>query len=206
MSATTATSMILDAALAYHDRGCWVTVCCDPTHEPGKCIVPRKYPCTSPGKAPINSGWQSKRLTANQIRELFTKHAGANVGIKWGAESGLIDVEADTPEAERVLQELLDESQFPELVLIPTYTSRRGYHRLFRWCEVLPKAVVKLFDIEFRCGGDGKGAQSVVPPSRHVSGQQYQWQEFLSLDDVDPPELPPYIVRLLRLNEGIEDE
>jgi hypothetical protein len=205
-TAPIADEMIRDAALRLHERGCWVTVCCDPTHEPGKCNVPRKSPCNSPGKTPINRAWQIEPLTADQICELLRKHPGANVGIKWGAESGLIDVEGDTPEAEHVLQELLDESGFPELVLIPTYRSRRGLHRIFRFTPELPKAVVKLFGIEFRCGGNGKGAQSVVPPSRHQSGAQYEWLEFLSLDEVEPPELPPYIVKLLRVSEGLTDE
>lgn len=179
------TSTILDTALAYHEHGYRPVVCCDSSHPPGKCIVPRKIPCGSPGKAPIHASWQSERLTRERLKNLLLKHPGANIGIRWGEQSGLIDVECDTPDAEQSLRELLGEARFPELVLIPTYRSRRGLHRLFRYTTGLPKAVVKLFGVEFRCGGNGRGSQSLVPPSRHHTGAKYEWLEFLSLDDVE---------------------
>lgn len=186
----------LDTVLDYHNRGLWVTLCCEPNHAPGVCTVPRK--CHSPGKAPINAGWHKRRLTEEQIRLAFHRVPTLNVGIRWGLDSGLIDVETDTKAAERSLQELLAEAELPELVLIPTYQSRRGYHRLFRWCEGLPKATIKLCGIEFRCGGRGRGSQSVVPPSRHASGIAYEWREFLSLAQLEPPPLPAFIVELLK--------
>jgi hypothetical protein len=89
------------------------------------------------------------------------------------------------------------ESKLSEQILIPTYRSCRGYHRIFKWCDGLPKAVIKLQGIEFRCGGNGRGTQSIVPPSIHHTGHRYEWLEFLSLDEVDPPDLPPYVVKLL---------
>jgi Bifunctional DNA primase/polymerase, N-terminal len=192
---------ILDTALLYHNRGLWVTLNCEPTHTPGNCTVPREVPCHSPGKAPIHARWQTERLTAEQIRHALTRCPTLNIGCRWGPESGIIDVEADSKAAERALQDLLDETGFPDLSLIPTYASRRSYHQLFQWCEGLPKSVIKLNGIEFRCGGSGKGAQSIMPPSIHPSGTPYRWLEFLSLNEVEPPPLPPRLVEMIRAEQ-----
>src|SRR5262245_29256863 len=104
------THAIIDAALRLHNRGCWIVVSLDPRHELGNCTVPRKKPCQSPGKAPIHTNWQLKRLDAVQITRFLNEHPGLNIGIRWGPESGLIDVEADSPEAETALQELFNDA------------------------------------------------------------------------------------------------
>ena len=190
---------ILNAALEYHRAGWWVTICCDPTHPIGKCTVNRKNPCNTPGKAPIHFGWQTERLTEERITELLQRYSGCNVGGGLGALSGLVDVECDTPEQEKALQELLLECDMPELQIPPSYQSNRGPHRLFQYVEGLPQAVITLRGgVAFRCGGNGKGAQSVLPPSRHQSGATYRWLDGCSLSDTTPPPLPPKLVEMLK--------
>ena len=105
-------------------------------------------------------------------------------------KSDVIDVECDTPEAETALQAMFD-GQIPAT---PTYKSARGKHRLFRRPEGLPKkAKLEIDGIEFRIG-NGKGALSVVPPSKHSNGAQYKWLDGLSVHNIEPAELPAEII------------
>jgi hypothetical protein len=189
---------IRDAAINYLRAGWMVTVCCDPTHPPGECTVPRSKPCTAPGKAPVHSRWQTDRLTERRIIDLFELYPGCNTGGRLGKPSNLIDVECDTTEQEAALQELLDECNMPECQVPPSYCSNRGPHRLFEYAEGLPQAVITIRGVAFRCGGAGKGAQSVLPPSRHQSGATYRWLEGCSLSDTSPPPIPPKLVAMLQ--------
>src|SRR3989304_2888920 len=180
MSATGRTASIIRAALGLHEAGYWLTVCCSPNHPPGECTIPRRIPCHSPGKAPIHRRWQSVRLSADDIERLLVERPTSNIGIRWGECSGLVDVEADNDAAERAFCDLFGSK--PET---PAYVSRRGTHRVFRYADGLPKAVVKLREIEFRMGGDRRGAQSVVPPSIHHTGCRYRWVKGRGLGDVE---------------------
>jgi hypothetical protein len=59
------------------------------------------------------------------------------------------------------------------------------------------KAKLEIDGIEFRIGNE-KGAVSVVPPSIHPEGHRYKWLKRLSLDDVEPAELPEDVAKRLR--------
>ena len=79
----------------------------------------------------------------------------------------------------------------------PTYQSKRGKHRWFLRPDGVPKkATVEVDGIEFRIA-NAKGALSVVPPSVHESGFRYRWLCGLSLDEVEPAELPADVVERL---------
>lgn len=108
-------------------------------------------------------------------------------------QSGLIEVECDSQEAEAALQEM-----FGQVPPTPTWQSKRGKHRLFRRPPGLPeKATLELDGVEFRIGNE-KGALSIVPPSVHPDGPRDEWLPELSLDEVEPAELPPAIVERLQ--------
>jgi hypothetical protein len=78
--------------------------------------------------------------------------------------SGLIDLDADSPEAEQAIQQVFG-GQVPQT---PTYRSARGLHRLFEWRDgwgsLASKAKVMAGPIEIRGIGE-RAAQSVFPPS-----------------------------------------
>ena len=80
-----------------------------------------------------------------------------DVGVLLGEDSGIVDIECDSPEAEAELQRYL-----PEGFKTPCFRSTRGVHRLFRWQRGLPAtAVRKVGAIEARLGN--KPAQTVLP-------------------------------------------
>jgi hypothetical protein len=174
--------------------------------EDGCCECHRGGKCDSPGKHPRIKGWPAEATRDEaKIEKWVVRWPLLNLGAKSGPESGAIDVECDSDEAEAALVELFGGPEnFP---VVPTYTSGRGKHRQFAWSAELAalpesgKAVFVFRGIEFRIGGGGKGGQSVYPPSRHKSGCRYAWLPGLSLDDVELQPLPAGVMATL-LREG----
>jgi hypothetical protein len=148
--------------------------------------------CPTPGKHPHGGAGWGDRATDDEDTiwswfENVEEHTRCNVGVRLGPVSGIIDVEFDSPEAEAVLKRFgLHE------IDTPTYKAGRGLHRIFQHDSGLPDAgVVKVEGLEVRLGGGEASSQSVIPPSWHKSGVQYQWLPGKSPSDVNPAPLPP---------------
>lgn len=153
---STVAERILSAALDYAARG-WRVL---PLRE---------------GKIPRLKAWQRAATTDPEtIERWWQEHPDDNVGVRLGESSGIIDVECDSAEAEKMLLDLFN----GDPPVTPTFAAKRGKHRLFRWRPDLPNAsnaVFKFGALEFRTGNGDKGAQSVFPPSIHQSGIEYKW-------------------------------
>lgn len=167
------------------------------------CTCGKGAACGNPGKHPSGGdGWQY-RATCNEeeIAEWFATGERFNIGIRLGRESGIIDVEVDGEEAQEVL-----ERYGLNLIATPTYRAARGEHRIFKFSDRLPDvAVVKVEGVlEVRTGGGGRAAQSVAPVSWHGSGVQYRWLEGLSIDDVEPAELPAEFLEAVIANSKVK--
>jgi hypothetical protein len=124
---------------------------------------------------------------------------GRNFGLLLGPVSGVIDVEYDDADGERYAKEMgLDK------IPTPTYRSKRSVHRLFKFdAGAFPKiAVKKACGLEIRIGGGDRGAQSVMPPSTHSSGEVYTWLRDMSPEDVEPAEAPEWLVAMCFTGEG----
>jgi len=89
------------------------------------------------GKVPVGKDWPNRATNEpGKGDELFyCDHDG--VGVLLGPRSGIIDLEADSPEAEDAIWELFD----GEIPSVPTFQSSRGKHRLFAWSDDLPEAI-----------------------------------------------------------------
>lgn len=122
-------------------------------------VIPTK------GKAPCGGvGWPSKATSdAGEAMAMLDDTQADGIGVLLRA-SGLIDLDADSPEAEQAIQRLFG-GDIPQT---PTYRSARGLHRLFEWRDgwgsLASKAKVMAGPIEIRGIGE-KAAQSVFPPS-----------------------------------------
>jgi hypothetical protein len=158
----------------------------------------RVLQCHPRAKKPIVESWQNIATTDPAvISQWWTLRPEANIGVLLGPQSGLIDVEVDSPEAERELGLLLGE----DAPVVPCFSGKRGKHRLFARTDDLPeppKAVFKYREIEFRTGNGGKGCQSVFPPSVHPSGHVYVWLPGLHPDEVDPQPFPARALDIVR--------
>lgn len=148
-------------------------------------------------KKPILDDWPKLASTDPEtIRNWFRSNPrGLNIGVALGPTSKVVDIEADSPEAEKTYSELFGE----DAPIIPTWKSKRGKHRLFQWTSDLPepeKSSFKIGDLEFRTGNGAKGAQSIFPPSRHESGVSYQW--LVGLDEAEPVPIPPAVLTKIK--------
>jgi putative DNA primase/helicase len=147
-------------------------------------------------KAPVVEEWQTLATVDPAVIKVWWPPRGRwNLGVQLGPRSGIIDVECDSPEAERALSALLGED-YP---VVPTFAAKRGKHRLFLWTPDLPhpdKAVFWFRGVEFRTGNGGRGAQSVFPPSVHPDGPVYAW--LVHPDDADPVAFPAAALEIIR--------
>lgn len=136
------------------------------------------------GKIPASGeGWQFKTTSDEEAAEVLST-IGDGIGVQLGQKSGIVDVECDSEEATKQLQELLG-----SIPITPTFQSSRGCHYLFKWNGDWPapsKAVFKLGAIEFRTG-NLKAAQSVFPPSggrEWVVDPSVQLQDFPAMERI----------------------
>jgi hypothetical protein len=165
----------LDAALQYLAHGFAVTCCCDPDHVG----VGWKHgqECKSPGKTPMHpwKALQTQLPTAAEVTQRWRDFAYGNVGAVLGQVSGVIRVDVDGVESERLLQDW-SQGDIP-----PTWefrSSATGRGLLYAWpkdlpCQTTAESSNKAAHRELRLMGNG--SQTVLPPSRHPSGAVYTW-------------------------------
>lgn len=140
-------------------------------------------------KAPALDGWPDFRPDAEALTAIFARCPGAGVGVNLGG-SALIDVESDSDEAERVLEDLCRGTECPR------WRSRRGVHRLFQAHPEVEHHDLRHAHgvaVEFRAGRH----QSVLPPS--VIGEvRYEW--IADPFNVPPPPLPERLLAFYKEN------
>lgn len=189
---------VVKEAMDYASRG-WRVVA---LHYPGE--HRKGHPGGWGGKEPcVGEGWQAKATTdEGQITEWFDQNPKANVGVAFGRQSGIIDIECDDEAAAQNFDRIFA----GVAVVTPTFKSSKGLHRIFKWTDSFPsqgKASIKKGGLEFRLGDSAKGSQSVFPPSLHATGVRYQWLPGLSPSECDPMEIPLEI--LARISVFIDE-
>ena len=106
------------------------------------------------GKRPYLDNWPNSPVDPAQVK------SQDGWGVILGPQSGIIDVECDSPEAYDHLLDLTG----GEVPVTVCWMSTRGMHFIFKWSEGWPeKAVLKYRGVEIRIGN--RPAQSVLPPS-----------------------------------------
>lgn len=126
------------------------------------------------------------------IRAWWRRWPNANVGIVTGKESDLVALDVDARyQGEESLAAL--EAMYDRLPgTLTARTGGGGRHLFFRHPGGSVHNIARLFGLE---GLDvrGDGGYIVAPPSRHLSGQYYAWQ-----DEARPlAELPEWLSSLL---------
>ena len=148
------------------------------------------------GKRAINQDWGDDRLT-RQAAEVHLANGGT-IGVVLGSASGTLDVECDDDDGEVKIKKVFG----GRIPATPTFQSRRGPHRLFRYSPVfdkIDKAEVKIDGVEFRLGGSG-AAMSLIPPSK-TNGVVREWLPGLSPADVELAPLPQAVIKRLLLGQ-----
>lgn len=192
MDGSPAADRMLAAALEYADRG-WRVVPLWGVTDEAICECRLSEACKSPGKHPRLTAWQKAASTdAATIEAWWERWPSSNVGVVLGPASGIVDLECDDPAAEARLLAAAG-GEWP---IGPTFASGRGKHRLFKWDSRLPaRGTIPLLGADLKLGADGRGAQSVFPPSLHWGGRRYAW--LLAPDESDIPHLPERLLEAI---------
>ena len=140
-------SAMLYAALSFADRG-WAV-----------------FPCRERGKEPLTRhGCNAASTDRMQVRTWWDACPRANIGLHAG-RSGLVVVDADTPEAVAWL-----EAQ-PATLMAATGRGRHAYYLAPEGVELAPTAGTIRVGIDTRAGN----SYVLAPPSVHPSGALYAW-------------------------------
>ena len=189
----------LNAALQYLAYGFAVTWCCDPDHigvgwKHGK-------QCTSPGKTPMHpwKALQTHAPTAAEVTQRWRDFGYGNVGAVLGQVSGVIRVDIDGSEGEKLLQD------WSQADIPPTWefqSSGTGRGLLYAWPKDLPCHTTATRSTtaahrELRLMGNG--SQTVLPPSRHPSGAVYAWTSGHGPGELPLATAPPWVITRLEV-------
>lgn len=140
-----------------------------------------KRKCDSPGKHPRTPhGHKDASCDADQINAWWNSRPDDNIGIRTGAESGIVILDVDGPIGESSLEQLVvKHGALPETPTVST--GGGGRHIYFRHpLTTVPSRTGIARSIDVR----GDGGYVVAPPSRHASGVNYAW--------LVPPQAVPF--------------
>ena len=199
-------SSCLDSAEALVQAGLHVV----PLHsvESGLCTCGRSM-CMRPGKHPLTlRGHFDAAADLVSVRQFWATWPHANLGLivgnNWNASStGLVVIDVD-PRNGGLNSLLALESRFGALNSVVTVLTGRGpevdtrgkhlYFRLPAGSAIRTRGRIPGWPgIEVKASG-----YVVAPPSLHVSGVAYEWENFAALTRVsDLTELPPWFVDLI---------
>jgi len=129
-------------------------------------------------RPPKERGWQHIRIsTQDHLNTHFSIHQAVNIGLLTGSPSNnLVDVDCDLPEAVAIAGAFL-----PKTGMIH---GRPGKPRSHFWYQAGNAGESRKF--EFTHGSEticivelrSTGQQTMVPPSKHPSGEELLWHEF----------------------------
>lgn len=192
------TEQRLAAAMAAAERGLRIVILEDHNGTP-------RY-----RKKPVGKDWGLKATDDEEsLIRRFENRPNANIGVLLGKYpvgskiTGVIDVEFDCDEGRITAERLFGNNTFT-----PTYKSARSVHRLFLWNDAFPpEQKLAIEGLEVRLGGGAKQTQSVLPPSTHEDGREYQWLPGLSIDEVELAEVPEILaVQFCNVESRLEAE
>jgi bifunctional DNA primase/polymerase-like protein/primase-like protein len=174
--ATADPGLLGSAALSYVARGWYVF----PLH----------------GKVPLTSnGLKDASTDESRVRDWWGHRPDANVGIRTGAESGVVvlDVDPDHGGDDALAELERKHDQLPET--IEALTGGGGRHIYFEHPgRVIRNSAGKLADgLDIR----GDGGYVVAPPSLHQSGRRYEWEVSSHPDELALAPLPEWLLEAL---------
>ena len=129
-------------------------------------------PLKEKDKLPLVPSWvayQEDRAGREEIGKWWRTWPKANIGIITGTISGIVVVDADSPEAAASLKPILG-----NLTMIPIVATGKGFHIYYKHPGgLLSNKAGVIAKVDFR----GDGGYVVAPPSVHPSGKRYEWKK-----------------------------
>ncbi|BEQ14413.1 bifunctional DNA primase/polymerase [Desulfoferula mesophila] len=176
----------LEAALAYARLG-WKVLPVYSSNDP-KCI--------KPGKQAHIKKWQDDASSdPQQIEEWWGQWPDANVGILTGAASGIfvLDVDMKPDKDGEASLAALEKKQGSLPPTVMAHTGSGGRHFFFKYPQ---RGEIGNSAGRIGPGLDVRGDNGyvVAPPSDHISGGVYAWDEDHHPDDMKPAEAPQWLL------------
>lgn len=163
------------AALELLSHGLSVLALCPPDHV-GVGKTHAKH-CKSPGKAPWGEWreFQDRLPTEDEIRQKWKDNPLLNLGMALGPVSKIVRLDVEGSAAQAELERISGGDLSPTWEFTSGRADGTGRGILYAIPEgvtfkTTPKALI---DGELRF--QARGAQTVLPPSRHASGNKYAW-------------------------------
>lgn len=184
------------AALAYRAFGWSVLALCPPDHQ--GMTAKHRDKCGSPGKCPWHrwKQYQDQLPTEAEINDWFQRNPQSNVGLALGPVSGVVRIDVDGQAGEAALAEA-SRGDLPDTL---TFTGGKDYSRGLLFAippGVTVRTTVKPLLIGAELRLQAKGAQTVLPPSRHANGRVYRWAPGRGPWDVKPAPAPAWLVKAM---------
>ena len=177
---------LLTAALRYAELGLSVV----PVHtikDEGSCSCKDGKACGSPGKHPrTQHGIHDATRDRAAIESFWARWPDANIGIATGRASGIVVIDVDPRNGGLETFERLQAELGPLPTTPMAFTGGGGAHLIFN----LPAITVRKASAGPGIDVLGDGCMMVAPPSCHVSGESYSWDEGLCLDNIRRVSLP----------------
>jgi len=129
--------------------------------------------CPAPGKHPMLNDWkrfQNDRVTHDQLDAWIEEYPDSNYAVITGKISDLVVVDVDGELGKNSFKEHINE--FPSTLISKT---GKGYHLYYKYPtdQRRVKNAVGIYNgIDIRADG----GYVLIPPSKHISGNIYQWE------------------------------
>lgn len=138
--------------------------------------------CTSPGKHPRTQRGATE-ATTNQatIFNWWKEWPNANIGVATGSKSGIAVIDLDTKTEGPLHWQELQDIHGP-VETLTTITGSGGAHWIFK----APSEGLRSTAGQIAKGIDtrAEGGYIIVPPSNHLSGQTYEWDNRAEISEV----------------------
>jgi hypothetical protein len=181
---------MLQAAFSYAKRG-WPVI---PLHTPaeGGCSC-KNEDCRSVGKHPrTRNGFYDGTTDKVTIEKWWETWPDANIGIVTGIPSGLVVFDADSNEAERLIQN-------NGIPITPQVQTGKGVHH---YLEHPGDRISCLVNSKLGLDVRADGGYVVAPPSLHESGKRYVWAPDLSPSNVNIAPMLPWMLEYVRQKQA----
>lgn len=195
----------LQAALEYLSMGWSVLALCPHDHVGIDRVVPKHSKnCASRGKRPWHTWteYQTQLPTEEEVSQWWRSVPNSNVGLALGPVSGLIRIDVEGESGEARLAEL-SKGDLPDTLEFTSGRDSGGRGLLY----AIPAGVTLKTTYEKPKPNEelrlqAKGAQTVLPPSRHPSGRLYEWKEGHGPHDRKAAMAPAWLLKELADKAG----
>jgi hypothetical protein len=191
----------LDAALDYAARGLPVFPVYPIIEARGrfacKCLYTIR--CENPGKHPMTRhGLKDATTDAETVKQHWYCAPDANIGIACSAECCVLDVDPRHGGDATLAQ--LERQHGPLPITWIAKTGGGGWHYFFRSPQEVRNSASQLGDgLDIR----GTGGYVVAAPSRHVSGNYYQWKPGHAPGELPLAIMPPWLLATKASKPGV---